>query len=150
MRHFASMVSIFVIMACKANSIARSQIEVLRPVQTTSHEQQKESKDTPLQFLLNAAATDFHIQHPSHTIRFRNVHIGHATTPEGEMQYMLCGQFLPRAKNKPDWTPFVTIKTSGYEQWIGDQAASICKRPSIIWDKEGLSSGLQSHFDSLP
>jgi hypothetical protein len=144
-RHLASVTSILVLIACKANSIPRSQ-----PAQATSHEQQKESKDTPLQFLLTAAATDFHTQHQSHTIYFRKVHIGRVTTPEGEKQYMLCGQFLPaRAKDKADWTFFVTIKTSGYEQWLGDQAASLCKQPSIIWDKGDLSSSLQSRFDSL-
>jgi hypothetical protein len=68
----------------------------------------------------------------------------------GEKQYMLCGQFLPApTKDKADWMPFVTIKTSGYEQWLGDQAASFRKRPSIIWDKGDLSSSLQSRFDSL-
>ena len=150
MRHIASVISILMLIACKANSIPRSQTEELRPVQATSHEQQKESKDTPLQFLLTAAATDFHTQHQSHTIYFRKVHIGHVMTPEGEIQYMLCGQFLPaQAKDKADWTPFVTIKTSGYEQWLGDQAARLCKRPSIIWDKGDLSSSLQSRFDSL-
>jgi hypothetical protein len=122
----------------------------LHPVQAPAHEQQKASKDTPLQFLLTAAATDFHTQHPAHTIYFRNVHIGRVMTPEGERQYMLCGQFLPaRTKDKGDWTPFVTIKTSGYEQWLGDQAARLCKRPSMIWDKGDLSSSLQSRFDSL-
>jgi transposase len=54
------------------------------------------------------------------------------------------------AKGKAEWTPFVTIKTSGYEQWLGDQVASRCRRPSIIWEKEDLSTSLQSRFDSLP
>jgi len=97
-----------------------------------------------------AAATDFHTQHPAHTIYFRNVRIGRVMTLEGEKQYILCGQFLPaRAKDKADWTPFVAIKTSGYEKWLGDQAARFCKRSSIIWDKGDLSSSLQSRFDSL-
>jgi len=122
----------------------------LRPVQAPAQEHQKASTDIPLQFLLTSAATDFK-KHVSPTIYFRDVHIGHDMTPEGEKQYMLCGQFLPaRAKDKAEWTPFVTIKTSGYEQWLGDQAASRCKRPSIIWEKGDLSTSLQSRFDSLP
>jgi hypothetical protein len=150
MRHLASIISILALIACEANSIPQSQTEVSRPVQATSDEQQKKSEDTPVQFLLTAAATDFHTQQQSHTIYFRKVHIGRALTPEGEKQYMLCGQFLPaQAKDKGDWTPFVTIKTSGYEQWLGAQVASFCKRPSIIWDKGDLSSSLQSRFDSL-
>jgi hypothetical protein len=65
---------------------------------------------------------------------------------------MLCGQFLPAQEaGTAEWTPFVTIKTSGYEQYIGAQAeAAYCQRPSVIWGKEGdLSASLQSRFDSL-
>jgi hypothetical protein len=150
MGHLASVISILVLIACKANSIPQSQTEVLRPVQASSQEPQKESKDTPLQFLLTAAATDFHTHSQSHVIHFRKVHFGRVMTPEGENRYILCGQFLPaRTKDKADWTPFATIKTSGYEQWLGDQAASFCKRPSVKWDKGDLSSSLQSRFDSL-
>ena len=72
-------------------------------------------------------------------------------TPDGEKQYMLCGQFLPAQEgDKAEWTSFATIKTFGYEQWIGAQAAGLCQRLSITWDKEGdLSSALQSELDSL-
>jgi hypothetical protein len=72
-------------------------------------------------------------------------------TPGGEPQYMLCGQFLPAQEGgKAEWTPFATIKTSGYEQWIGGDAARFCQGSSFIWDKEGdLSSSLQSRLDSL-
>ncbi len=150
MRQLASVISILVLMACKANSIPRSQAGVPRPVQVSSHEHQKESKDTPLQFLLTSAATDFHTHSQSHTIHFRKVRSGRVMISEGETQYTLCGQFLPvQAKGKANWTPFVTIKTSGYEQWLGDQAMSFCKRRSFIGDKGDLSSSLQSHFDSL-
>lgn len=64
---------------------------------------------------------------------------------------MLCGQFLPaREGGTAEWTPFATIKTSPYEQWIGAQAAGSCQSSSVIWDEEGdLSSPLQSRLDSL-
>jgi hypothetical protein len=75
---------------------------------------------------------------------------------------MMCGEFLPAAGDASagtgggagamrEWTPFVTIKTSGYEQYIGAQAeASYCQRSSVIWDKESdLSTVLQSRLDSL-
>ncbi len=64
---------------------------------------------------------------------------------------MLCGQFLPAQEaGKAEWTPFATIKTSGYEQWIGAQAAGFCQNSSVIWDKvDDLSSSLQSRLDSL-
>jgi hypothetical protein len=33
---------------------------------------------------------------------------------------MLCGQFLPAVEGgTAEWTSFVTIKTSDYEQWMG-------------------------------
>lgn len=68
-------------------------------------------------------------------------------TPNGEEQYMLCGQVLA---GKGEWTPFATIKTSGYEQWLGAQATGFCQGSSVIWDKKGdLSSSLQSRLDSL-
>jgi hypothetical protein len=51
---------------------------------------------------------------------------------------------------KPEWLPFATIKTSGYEQWIGAQAVSYCQSASVIWDKDAdLSSELQKRLDSL-
>jgi hypothetical protein len=72
-------------------------------------------------------------------------------TAGGEKQYVLCGQFLTaRAEDKGGWAPIVTIKTSGYEQWLGDQAAQFCKRPSISWEKGDLSPLPQERFDSLP
>jgi hypothetical protein len=101
--------------------------------------------------LLTAAASDFHNHRPPDPVRFRDVRLGHFMTPSGEEQYMLCGQFLPAQEGgKAEWTPFATIKTSGYEQWIGAEAAGFCQRSSVIWDREGdLSTSLQSRLDSL-
>ena len=113
----------------------------------------QQSIDSAVQFLLTASATDFHAHGPSRPVQFRDVRIGHFSTPNGEEQhtYILCGQFLPAQEaGKAEWTPFVTIKTSGYEQYIGAQAVSFCQGPSIIWDNGGdLSSSLQSRLDSL-
>ncbi len=108
-------------------------------------------QDSVVQFLLTAAATDFHTHGPPDVVRFRDVRIGHVVTPSGTEQYMLCGQFLPALEGaKAEWTPFATIKTSGYEQWIGAQAAGYCLGSSVIWDKVGdLSSSLQGRLASL-
>jgi hypothetical protein len=104
-----------------------------------------------VQFLLAAAARDFHAHQPPYPARFRDVRVGRTVAPDGTERYMLCGQFLPtEGKGEHEWTPFVTIKTSGYEQLLGAQAASYCEQPSIIWeDREDLSSSLQSLLDSL-
>ena len=104
-----------------------------------------------IEFLLDAAATDFHTHRPPDPARFRDVRIGHIRSADGEEQYLLCGEFLPAQEGgRAEWTPFVTIKTSEYEQWIGGQSASFCRHPSVIWDGEAdLSAELQGRLDSL-
>ena len=106
---------------------------------------------TVVQFLLTAAATDFHTHRSPGPVRFRDVRIGHVLTPSGEKEYRLCGQFLPAQEaGKAEWTPFATIKTSDYEQYVGAQAAGFCQDSSVIWDNvDDLSSSLQSRLDSL-
>ena len=44
-----------------------------------------------------------------------------------------------------------TIKTSGYEQWIGVQAGGYCQSPPVVWDENvgDLSSSLASRLASL-
>jgi len=62
----------------------------------------------------------------------------------------LCGEFL-REGEKAEWTPFATIKTSGYEQYLGGGAAAYCAASPIIWDtRDDLSASLQTQLDSLP
>jgi hypothetical protein len=148
MRYFAVLFATLVLAACSTAPATRSESQGVSPA--LAPELQRSSLDPVVQFLLTSAATDFHIHRPS-AVRFRDVRIGHVMTPSGEEQYMLCGQFLPAHEGgKAEWTPFATIKTSGYEQWLGAQAASFCQGSSVIWDKEGdLSSSLQSRLDSL-
>ena len=64
---------------------------------------------------------------------------------------MLCGEFLPKVQEgKAAWTPFVTIKTSGYEQYLGDQGSNFCRQAKVTWDsKKDLSDSLKSKLDSL-
>jgi hypothetical protein len=104
----------------------------------------------PIDYLITAAASDFHAHPVANSVRFRNVHVGHVANGEGTNQYMLCGEFQPvEKKGGAGWTPFATIKTSRYEQWLGDQAATLCQRPSITWDgHEDLSPMLQRRIDS--
>ncbi|HMD69922.1 MAG TPA: hypothetical protein VKF41_01190 [Bryobacteraceae bacterium] len=107
--------------------------------------------DSLIQLLLAEAASDFHSHRPPSVAHIRDVRIGHVTTADGAKQYMLCGEFLPaRREGKAEWTPFATIKTSGYEQWLGAQAANLCQRSTVIWDSErDLSSSLQTRLDSM-
>jgi hypothetical protein len=138
MRYPAVLFATLVLVACSKAPVTRRDSQPVSPA--------------VVQFLLTAAATDFHTHRPPDLGRFRDVRIGHVETPSGEDQYMLCGHFLPAQEaGNAEGTPFVTIKTSGYEQYIGAQAAaSYCQGPSVIWDEEGdLSTLLQSRFDSL-
>ena len=151
MRYLAVLVATLVLAACSTTPVTPSESQAVSPAQALAPELQKASMAPAMQFLLAAAATDFHTHRPSDPVRFRDVRIGHVMAPNGAEQYMLCGQFLSaQERGKAEWTPFTTIKTSGYEQLIGAQAAGLCQRTSIIWDKEGdLSSSLQSRLDSL-
>ena len=120
--------------ACSTDPATRSESQAVRPTQDR-RERQKASIDSVVDFLLTAAATDFHTHRPPDPVRFRDVRIGHVKTPSGEEEYMLCGQFLPAQEaGHAEWTPFVTIKTSGYEQYVGAQAEASCRRASVVWD----------------
>src|SRR5262245_456625 len=103
-----------------------------------------------VEFLLTSAATDFHTHRPLYPVRFRDVRSGYDMTPDGTRRYRLCGEFLPAQEGgEARWTPFATIKTSGYEQMLGGQAVGFCNRSTTTWDKGDLSTLLQDRLDSL-
>ena len=137
MRYFTVLFATLALAACSTAPVPRSESKAVSPA--------------IVQLLLTSAANDFHTHGPLDPVRFRNVRVGHVVSSTGEVQYRLCGQFLPAQQGgKAEWTPFVTIKTSDYEQYIGAQAAGFCEDSSVIWDKEGdLSSLLQSRLASL-
>ncbi|HLJ86367.1 MAG TPA: hypothetical protein VKZ53_06060 [Candidatus Angelobacter sp.] len=129
-------------------SQSQSQAESLR--QGVASQETKPSEDSPMEFLLKAAATDFHEHRPPVVDRFRDVRFGHTMTPTGTKQYQLCGKFLPKQVGKAEWMPFATIKTSGYEQYLGVQATSWCQHSQFVKDRdEDLSSTLQNRLDSM-
>ncbi len=105
--------------------------------------------DTVKEYLLTSAAQDFHDHQPPRPVRFRNVRLFHLTKGK-DVSYRLCGSFLPAKENgKAEWTPFVTIKTSGYEQYIGSNT-SYCSDPKLVRDTRGdLASTLKNKFDSI-
>ena len=151
MRYLAVLLATFVLAACNRAPVPRSESRAVSPSQVLAPDPQKASIDSVVQFLLTAAATDFHAHRPPDPVSFRDVRIGHRPAPNGQTLYMICGQFLPAKEGaKAEWTPFATIKTSGYEQWIGAQATGFCQDSSVIWDTvTDLSSSLQSRLDSL-
>jgi hypothetical protein len=114
-------------------------------------ETQNASLDSIVHFLIDASAKDFHDHQPPTPVSFRNVKVQNLIGPNAENHYMICGQFLALDKqNKDEWTYFTTIKTSGYEQWIGNQSLSFCQDSKAISYKiNDLSSELKNRFDSL-
>ena len=151
MRYLAVLFATLVLAACSTPPVTRTGSQTASPTQVPSPEHQKGAIDPVEQFLLTSAAADFHAHPPPGPVRFRDVRIGYVMTPSGEEQYLLCGQFLPAPSGgNAVWTPFATIKTSGYEQYIGGQVAGYCP-PSIVWDMDGdLSPVLQKQLDSRP
>ena len=137
MRYPAVLVVPLVLAACNKAPAPRSDTQPVSPA--------------VVEFLLTSAATDFHTHRPPDLGRFRDVRVGHVKNPGGEDQYLLCGHFLSTQETgNAAGTPFVTIKTSGYEQYLGAQAeARYCQRSSMIWDEGDLSASLQSRLDSL-
>ena len=93
-----------------------------------------------VEFLLNSASSDFRAHGPA-PARFRNVRAGYLLNTDGTKSYRLCGEF--QKANDTAWLHFVTLKTSGYEQYIGPETLSYCLVTSIVWDDRDLSTSLK-------
>jgi len=146
--YFVILFAILALEACSSAPVTRNEGPAASPTQANVSQKQTTSIEPIQQFLLTSAATDFHKHGPAGPLSFRNVRVGHVMNAKGEEQYLLCGQFQQTKGAKAEWSPFATIKTSGYEQWLGDQAEGFCK--NVKWDTEAdLSSSLQNQIDSL-
>jgi hypothetical protein len=117
--------------ACGTAPATQSKPQAASPtaVNTTTAPPQA-SIDPVVKFLLTSAAGDFHDHGPKGPLHFRNVRLGHVMDAKGEAQYRLCGELF-REGDKAEWTPFATIKTSGYEQYVGP--TTYCP-DSLTWD----------------
>jgi len=117
------------------------------PAQPRSNEAPNSAIEPVKQFLIRSAAKDFRKHGPHGPLEFRNLRIGHVTGDDGKESFRLCGEYAQVGKGK--WTSFVTIKTSGYEQYIGDNT-TYCTSASMVWDiEDDLSPALKSQYDSL-
>lgn len=114
-------------------------------------EARRAASDSAAQFLLTSAAADFHAHRPPDPTRFRDVRLGHISLPGGMPQYLLCGSFQTAADSgSATWLAFATIRTSGYEQYVGEGSMARCERPAIVWvDAGDLTAALQARLDSL-
>ncbi len=139
MRLIAILFCTFILLGCNST-----------PDKRTGSVKPDSDNDSIVQFLLNSAASDFRANGPS-VASLRNVRMGYIVTSSGEKQYRLCGEYLGAGEQtEAGWTPFATIKTVDYEQWIGNQALVFCNDTLMHWiEADGLSAKLQSKLDSL-
>ena len=98
--------------------------------------------DTIVQFLIISASNDFHNHQPPTPIDFRNVRVGYLKSNNNQKTYILCGEFL--SKENKEWVDFTTIKTSGYEQYLGK--TQYCQDATMILTDEKLSLDLKNKF----
>ena len=96
--------------------------------------------DTIVQFLITSACIDFRNHQPPTPIDFRNIKIGYLTTPNSEKTFILCGEFL--SKENKEWIDFTTIKTSGYEQYLGK--TQYCQDAIMVLTDENLSRKIKN------
>lgn len=120
------------------------------PVRNAADAPPAVSSDASVDALLTAAATDFHAHRPPEPSQFRAVRAGTLATPDGPSQPLICGEFLPlQTDGSAQWTLFATIKTSGYEQWLGHGALAFCQNPAVSWQPGDWTSTLQQKFDAV-
>jgi hypothetical protein len=101
--------------------------------------------DSVIQFLIVSAAMDFNEHFPPTAVDFRNVEAGYLSS-ETEKIYLICGEFLTQEKN--EWVVFTTIKTSGYEQYIGEN--EYCRKATFIKsDSNRISEGIKEKLAEL-
>jgi hypothetical protein len=136
LKTFAFIIFVSAIISCnsgnktetKGNSVAVSEKEII--------------PDSIVQFLITSASTDFRKHQPPTVIDFRNVKIGYTTSPNNEKIFVLCGEFLSREEK--GWVEFATIKTSGYEQYLGK--TQYCQNAKIVLSDKTLSDKLKSRL----
>ena len=114
-------------------------------INSTKGENLEPIPDSTVLFLITSASKDFHEHQPPTAIDFRNVKFGYISSPD-EKIYLLCGEFLSQEKN--EWASFATIKTSGYEQYLGENI--YCQKATIVMtDKYNLSVELKNKLSAL-
>jgi len=99
-----------------------------------------------IDFLLASAAADFHA-HPPQALAFRKVYFGQFDEAGHAPLYEICGEYqVATAGGKKEWRHFVTIKTSGYEQYVSPKEPSYCTREGMSWDEDDWSAELSRRY----
>lgn len=98
-------------------------------------------------FLINSTAQDFYKHRQNEVDGFRNVFL---RLYEGKT-YLICGEVLVKNKEQADkWIDFATLKTEGYELWIGGNATTYCNDAKTVASSTGdLASSLNTELKNL-
>lgn len=136
LKAFALLVFMSAMLCCNSNNKA----EIADPVPAIPGSANESIPDTVVHFLITSASDDFRKHQPPTPIDFRNVKVGYIKTSNGEKTFILCGEFLPKENN--EWTEFATIKTSGYEQYLGK--TQYCQDATMVLTDEKLSGELKN------
>lgn len=123
-----------VIISCNSNNKAETKDS------STAIYENESIPDTLVQFLITSASNDFRDHQPPTPLDFRNVRIGYLASPNNERIFVLCGEFLSQENN--EWVEFTTIKTSGYEQYLGK--TQYCQEATMVLTDENLSIELKN------
>lgn len=101
--------------------------------------------------LISAAATDFSQMQMGKPVAFRQVYLGKVGDEQTGWRSLLCGEYQTIDPNGiASWQPFATIKTSPYEQWLGQASATYCQSPmSKLELSQDLSEALFQQFQQL-
>jgi hypothetical protein len=99
--------------------------------------------DSVIQFLITSAAMDFRDHQPPTPVDLRNLNMGYIKSSNQERIYILCGEFL--SKENKEWVSFATIKTSGYEQYIGE--TQYCQDATLVLTDESLTVELKKQLN---
>lgn len=104
--------------------------------------------DSTVFYLLEASAADFIAHQSPLPTTFRHVTVKDLPEKNGDHHYMLCGEFLSATEGESNkWVTFATIKTSGYEQWIGGQSVGYCTEATAVkYPVTDLSDELQKRL----
>ena len=138
---FVFTIFVSALMSCNSGSDNKKEQKADSTATSVTSEMNESIPDSTVQFLITSASDDFSNQKQLTAIDFRQVKAGYTLSSANEKVYVLCGEFLTQ-EEKENWLPFATVKTSGYEQYLGNQAKAFCEKATL--DSVDLSLELKN------
>jgi hypothetical protein len=86
-----------------------------------------------VQFLITSASNDFRDHQPPLATDFLTGKVGNLISSANEKSFISCGEFLSQENGeRGGWETFAKVKTSGFEQYVRDQALSFCQEATVV------------------